>query len=122
VANAKDETGRAVFVARSTDNGETFAKEKQANPEPTGACGCCGMRASSTARGVLYVLYRTATGKVERDTTLLVSSDKGQTFAGKRLDHWHVNTCPMSTYSLRRARSGVVAAWENRGPRGLPER
>jgi hypothetical protein len=115
MANAKDEAGRAVFVVRSTDNGATFSKEKQANPEPTGACGCCGMRAFVDSKGVLYVLYRTATNFVDRDTTLLLSRDKGETFAMKRLHRWNINACPMSTYSMTEDTSGVVAAWETAG-------
>ena len=47
--NTNGEAGRAVFVARSTDDGKTFAPEKLATRQPTGACGCCG-RASSMAR------------------------------------------------------------------------
>ncbi len=115
MANAKDETGRAVFVARSTDNGETFERERQANPDPTGACACCGMRAFVDGKGTVYVLYRTATNRVERDTTLLVSTDKGQTFAAKRVDAWRINSCPMSTYALAEGKSGVLAAWETAG-------
>src|SRR5579862_4367998 len=45
LANAKDESARAVFIAISHDDGATFAREKRANPLPTGACGCCGMKA-----------------------------------------------------------------------------
>jgi hypothetical protein len=115
MANAMDESGRAVFVARSTDNGGTFAKEKQANPEPAGACACCGMRSFVDSKGVLYVLYRTATNRVDRDTTLLLSRDKGETFAMKRLDRWNINACPMSTYAMAENKSGVVAAWETAG-------
>ncbi len=115
MANAKDETGRAVFVAHSTDNGQTFSKEKQANPEPTGACGCCGLRAFADSKGVLYILYRAATNGINRDTTLLVSRDRGQTFAEKRLHRWSINACPMSTYALAESTGGVVAAWETTG-------
>jgi len=43
--NTNFEAGRAMFVARSTDDGKTFAREKLAISKPTGACGCCGMKA-----------------------------------------------------------------------------
>ena len=115
LANAKDETGRAVYVARSTDNGTNFSKEIVANPDPTGACGCCGLRAFVDRNGLLYVLYRTATDKVERDTALLLSRDKGRTFAEKRLHPWKINSCPMSTYAMTNGTSGVAAAWETEG-------
>ena len=112
LANAKDEAGRAVFIAKSHDNGATFTKEKQANPEPTGACACCGMRAFVDNRGILYVLYRSATANVNRDTMLLVSRDKGDTFTEKRLHRWNINACPMSTYSITESTNGILAAWE----------
>jgi hypothetical protein len=114
MANAKDETGRAVFVAISHDNGRTFAREKQANPDPTGACGCCGMRAFVDSKGSLYIVYRAAGNKVNRDTMLLVSRDQGQTFTEQLVDRWTIGGCPMSTYALSEGRGGVLAAWETR--------
>src|SRR5687768_14507808 len=51
------EARRRVWVARSSDAGRTFDPEAPAWNEPTGACGCCGMRALSRG-GALYVLYR----------------------------------------------------------------
>lgn len=115
MANAKDESGRAVFVARSVDSGKTFSKEIRANAEPTGACACCGMRAFADSRDVLYILYRAATHGVNRDTTLLVSRDRGRTFVEKRLDRWNINACPMSTYSLAEGKNGILASWETGG-------
>lgn len=115
MANAKDEAGRAVFVTHSSDNGTTFTREKQANPEPTGACACCGMRSFVDHTGTLYVMYRSAANNVNRDTMLLVSRDKGQTFLEKKLHPWNINACPMSTYSLTESKNGVVAAWETGG-------
>ena len=114
IVNAKDEAGRAVFMARSSDNGAAFLKEKQINPEPTGACACCGMRAFADSKGILYVLYRAATDNVNRDTMLLVSRDRGQTFVEKRLHLWNINACPMSTYSLTESKDGIRAAWETK--------
>ncbi|HLV79919.1 MAG TPA: sialidase family protein [Chthonomonadaceae bacterium] len=114
MAGARDEAGRAVFVAISRDNGETFAREKQANPEPTGACGCCGMRALTDSKGILYILYRAAGENIHRDTMLLVSRDRGKTFLEKRLDPWRADTCPMSTYTLSEGKDGILAAWETR--------
>ena len=62
---SQSETERAVFVAVSTDEGKTFAREYQANPDPTGACGCCGMKAFCDAGGSLYLLYREARSGTE---------------------------------------------------------
>lgn len=58
--NTNGEAGRAVFVARSTDEGKTFQRELPAISKPTGACGCCGMRAFADSKGDLLALYRAA--------------------------------------------------------------
>ena len=115
MANAKDEAGRAVFIAISNDNGKTFAREKQANPDPTGACACCGMRAFVDSNGSLYIVYRAAGESTNRDTMLLVSRDKGRTFQEKLVDKWSINACPMSTYSLEENSGAILAAWETKG-------
>lgn len=114
LANAKDEAGRAVFITHSSDNGATFTRETQANPEPTGACACCGMRAYVDSKGILYILYRAAGNKVNRDTMLLVSRDQGKTFSEQLLDRWKIGGCPMSTYSLYEINSGILASWETK--------
>lgn len=115
MAGAKDEAGRAVFVAISSDNGKTFAPEKQANPSSNGACGCCGMRAFVDSTGSLYIVYRSARAKINRDTTLLVSRDKGRSFQEKIIDRWPIEACPMSTYSLNESSGIVVVSWETKG-------
>lgn len=111
-AGAQDEAGRAVFLARSTDNGRTFSKEKKINVQPTGACGCCQMCAFVDRTGALYVLYRAAGANVNRDSTLLVSSDKGSTFQSTTLQKWNINACPMSSYSLAQNGTSILASWE----------
>src|SRR5438270_715860 len=64
------EGNRKVWVAVSTDEGKTFSTERAATREPTGACGCCGMRAFADARGRLYALYRGAKDLTQRDMHL----------------------------------------------------
>jgi hypothetical protein len=61
------EEGRAVFVARSSDEGKTFAPERPAIAEKTGACGCCGMKAFADENGAVYILFRGALEMVNRD-------------------------------------------------------
>lgn len=102
----------AVFLTRSDDDGRTFRREKQINTQPTGACGCCSLRAFVDRGGDLYVLYRTAAQSVHRDTTLLVSRDGGTTFRGATLQPWLLNACPMSAFSLAEGKAGVLGAWE----------
>ncbi|MBV9468343.1 MAG: exo-alpha-sialidase, partial [Abitibacteriaceae bacterium] len=109
------EAHRAVYVARSTDDGKTFAREKQANTESTGACGCCAMRAFVDKQGTLYMLYRAATADVNRDMTLLVSHDKGTSFQSTKIHKWNIGACPMSSESFTQASTGVEGAWETKG-------
>ena len=109
------EAGRAVFVARSTDNGATFAKEVAVNPSPTGTCGCCGLDAFADANGAIYILYRAATDVVNRDEILLASYDQGKSFKSLLSDPWKVGTCPMSSASISRASNRVLGAWETAG-------
>lgn len=113
--NTRGEEGRALFLARSTDDGATFARERPVNPRDTGACACCGVRALTDAQGRLYTLYRAAGGKVNRDATLLVSSDCGDTFSTVHDHPWRANQCPMSSASIATAPDTLVAAWETSG-------
>src|SRR5258708_1937209 len=78
--NTNEEAGRAVFVARSSDEGKTFQRETPALTKVTGACGCCGMRAFADSSGAVYILFRAATEKGDRDELLLVSPRPGTPF------------------------------------------
>jgi hypothetical protein len=106
-----DETGRAMYVAVSRDNGLTFAREVQANSEPTGSCGCCGMRAFVDARDRLHFLYRGA-NKTSRDMTLLTSVDHGKSFASSTVNQWFTQSCPMSSAVMANAGGGLLLATE----------
>jgi hypothetical protein len=111
----KDEGERRVWVSHSSDDGRTFASEIAASDASTGACGCCGVRALADRQGVLYMLYRSASDLVHRDTYLLISRDKARTFASQKLQEWNLSACPMSTFSLGTSAGGVLAAWETAG-------
>lgn len=109
------EAHRLVYLARSTDDGATFAPEVPISPATLGACGCCGMRAFVDDGGALYVLYRAAAENVHRDITLLVSTDQGGTFRAASVAPWELNACPMSTSYLSEGGHRVLAAWETAG-------
>jgi hypothetical protein len=110
------ETERAVYLAVSKDEGRTFAREHQANPDPTGACGCCGLKAFADSQGTLYLLYRAATGGTERDEVLLSSLDQAKTFRSLSRQPWKSPTCPMSSAWLSSAgKNHCLAAWETKG-------
>lgn len=108
----KDEAAGSVYLARSSDDGQTFARERKISVLPAGQCGCCSMRAFVDHSGALYVLYRAAGGNFNRDTTLLVSRDGGTTFRSAVLSKWKLGACPMSSFSLAEGGGGVVGAWE----------
>ena len=111
----EDETGRAVFVARSTDDGRTFARETPAISKPTGACGCCGMTAFADGAGNVFALYRAATERIHRDEILLASRNHGADFEIASTHPWKLSACPMSSASLSANQSNVLAAWETAG-------
>jgi hypothetical protein len=111
----QDEDNRHVWVARSTDEGKTFAPEKMADEQSTGVCGCCGLRAFADPKGTVYVLYRAATEHVHRDTYLLTSRDKGDGFRSDKLQPWKVEACPMSSFAFADGPADVLAAWETKG-------
>ncbi len=109
------EAGRRMWVARSKDDGATFAPETPAWDQPTGACACCGTRALATRDGTVHLLYRAATKNVERDIYLLTSDDRGGHFQGRSVHPWRASICPMSSASLAETGAGVLAAWETQG-------
>jgi hypothetical protein len=109
---SKGEGGRRVWLARSSDDGGTFVEERAIFDEPTGACGCCGMRLFTDSNENLLVLYRSARDVVHRDVYLLASTDRGKTFRGKMLHPWEIGACPMSSMFFLEGRRGLVAAWE----------
>jgi hypothetical protein len=106
------EAGRAVFVARSADDGKTFAPERLATSKPTGACGCCGMKAFADSGGNVFALYRAATEMVNRDETLLISRNRGVDFEIAYSHGWKISACPMSSAFLSETKTGVLAAAE----------
>jgi hypothetical protein len=108
----QNEKYRCVWVAHSGDGGKTFAQEKRAFSESTGACGCCGMRGFADSSGNVYVLYRSATEDVHRDMYLLTSTDKAATFRGEKIHAWNIDGCPMSTMAFAQTGDNVLAAWE----------
>ena len=113
--NTNGEAGRALFVARSADDGKTFAPETRALSTPTGACACCGVRAFADGAGNVFALYRAATEMVNRDEILLVSRNRGADFEIANRHPWKLQACPMSSASLAESKNGVLAAWETAG-------
>lgn len=107
------EGNRQVWIAHSTDEGKIFTKESLASTQPTGACGCCSMKAIVDSKGAVQMLYRSATANVNRDIYLLTSNDDGKTFKGKWVQKWRINSCTMSSEALNESLLGLLAAFES---------
>ena len=90
-AATEGEAGRQVWVAESHDDGKTFAAERPAWNQPTGACGCCGMAIFADAKGTVRALYRSATENIHRDIYLLTSVNPAHGFEGRKLHTWELN-------------------------------
>jgi hypothetical protein len=114
-AGDHDEGHRCVWVARSSDNGASFAPESRANQKDTGVCACCGLEALAVDGGGLSVLYRGATEKVHRDMHLIRLDAQLKPAATRVLSELNVGICVMSTGSLAPGHAKILAAWEGRG-------
>ncbi len=114
-AGISGETNRAVYLARSTDEGGTFTAERVVSPVGSGACGCCGLTGLANARGESFVLFRSARTLMQRDMTLLASTGGGENFKEVLADAWLVGACPMSSAGLASAGNHTWAAWETNG-------
>jgi hypothetical protein len=110
-----DEANRRVWVARSSDDGQTFSRAAAAQEETTGICGCCSMRGLADSKGAVLMLYRSASDGDNRDVYLLSSGNNGTTFKKALLQKWKIAACPMSTMALTRGPRDVVAAWDSDG-------
>jgi hypothetical protein len=94
------EADRRVWIARSRDDGKTFAPEVAADPTAAGVCACCGMKVAAGDGGAVYVVYRSATEAVHRDVHMVASADHGRTFADVAAHPWEVAQCVMSTAAV----------------------
>ena len=105
------EQSRQVFIAASTDRGQTFSAETPILwvGIPLGACGCCGLKTTFADNGDLLILYRAAAQKTQRDMYLLRTPDLGKSYTELLLSQWRTPSCPMSTA----ATSGSLIAWES---------
>ncbi len=104
------EQKRRVYLALSTDDGATFARETPVWDEPTGACGCCQLKPWAQD-GKVLLLYRSCSTPENRDTFLLASDDAGLTFLGGKIHPWSIPICPMASYAF--SPNGAWAAWES---------
>lgn len=109
------ENTRQIFLATSTDEGETFTSPKAIPMDVEGACACCSMQGIMDAQGNLYLGFRNSEKSRTKDSYLLTSRDAGKRFTGTLLEPWANAGCPGSTYSLTSGASGVYIAWDTLG-------
>jgi hypothetical protein len=115
LGGSSGEDSRSVWLAVSSDDGKTFAKERPMNVQRTGACACCGMKGFVDSRRNSYLIYRTARDGNQRHMYLLTSADQAKTFSGKLVHPWEINSCPMSSESFAEGPDGVYVAWDTDG-------
>ncbi len=113
IDGVEGEEARRVWLARSTDDGRTFAAEVPISPAETGVCGCCGLRIAAAGRDV-HVLYRAASRMIHRDVHALRSSNGGRTFDARKVDAWEIGACPMSSMAIVPG-GDAMYGWEHDG-------
>ena len=109
----KGEQNRSVWLTYSANDGKTFDKEMSILSQPTGVCGCCGMRLFVDGSDQVVALFRSANDRT-RDMYLL-GSRKLFSFTPTKLQEWPSKTCPMSTSAITRTGKTTLAAWETEG-------
>ena len=110
-AGLKDgEIDRRLYVARSADDGRLFGSEEAFAPDG-GLCGCCQLETLAEPDGRLQILYRGAGAGVHRDAIWITVGPKGA-LRPVRLQEWNLPACPMTTFAMAFAPSGILAAWE----------
>jgi len=87
-----------LFLARSTNNGETFGASERVNiTNLTGvACSMCMTRARVGQGGSVYLAFRSAMGNI-RDFYMLKGNISENQFTAIRInqDNWNIDYCPM---------------------------
>ncbi len=106
------EPGTQVWVASSTDQGDSFSEGTVVAKE---TCQCCRTSIMVAEDGIIYVAWRHIFPGTERDMALAHSIDGGKTFSKPHrifADHWSIEGCPHSGPSLVIDASGIFhAAW-----------
>jgi hypothetical protein len=108
------EQDRRVWVARSTDDGQTFASEVAVSNPDAGACGCCGMRVFVQG-AKLFALYRGAAHMTDRGMHLVDASLDMSRSRDREIDPMNIGMCIMSTSGFSGSSTNPLIAWETKG-------
>jgi hypothetical protein len=107
--------GALIRLARSEDDGATWAGETTACAVPGGTvCPCCHPSVAVAPDGTVAVLFRNAV-EGARDMYVVTSSDRGRTFGPARkvgTGTWKLDSCPMDGGGLAFGFAGaLLTAW-----------
>lgn len=109
------------FVARSTDQGRTVAKNVKIDDD---TCVCCRTAVATSVDGVVYVAWRKIFEGHVRETVVSRSMDGGQTFSSSVVvghDRWVYPACPHRPASLGVDRQGrLYVVWYTEGADETP--
>ncbi|CAN5614173.1 hypothetical protein BH10PLA1_BH10PLA1_02470 [soil metagenome] len=112
-----EEQGRQVWIAKSADDGKTFAPEFSARSGlAIGACGCCSLRIAVGQNGAVAGLFRQADQKVNRGTNFFITDAAVTRAARVRvIAPMRSGICVMSNYSLISIPKAWLTAYETAG-------
>jgi hypothetical protein len=109
------------FVARSTDQGRTIAKNLKIDDE---TCVCCRTAVATSTDGVAYVAWRKIFEGNIRETVVSRSTDGGETFSSSVVvgnDRWVYPACPHRPASLGVDKQGrLYVVWYTEGADEVP--
>jgi hypothetical protein len=104
----------SVYLARSTDGGQTFGRNVKV---ASGVCPCCRPAVTALADDGVMVGRNVYPGSV-RDMAAAVSTDLGRSFQGPfrvAVDGWRIDGCPDSGATVARVQSRIFVAWLTEG-------
>jgi hypothetical protein len=101
----------ALYVAKSTDRGQSFGKSVRV---ALNVCPCCRPSIAFTDARTMHIGWRGVIDDDIRDIFVSASSDGGATFstpARVAEDNWRISGCPHSGPSLATMGGKLFAAW-----------
>jgi hypothetical protein len=109
---ADDRFAQHVYLATSSNGGDTFTPPRTLTTDSARACPCCVPAIATSEAGLVWIAFRSSIANV-KETVLLASEDRGKSFAARQVssDGWVMVGCPMTGPSLAAAGSQVILSW-----------